>query len=70
MKLATGENELIHMPYAGQKYLRAGDYLVKESHNQKITLYRRFPAYTEVSVFGGDSTDEGGLAKRYQIKKP
>ncbi|MFD2718618.1 hypothetical protein ACFST9_07815 [Hymenobacter monticola] len=70
--LSTGDNELIRLPYAGQKYLQANDSLVKESGTRVVTVYRQFPAYTEVSVFGGDrdSTDEEGLAERYRIKKP
>ncbi|MBF9144202.1 hypothetical protein [Hymenobacter properus] len=69
VQLSTGEKLLIRLPDAGQKYLKAGDSLVKESGTRVVTVYRRFPAYMEVSVFGGDrdSTDGEGLAKRYRI---
>ena len=69
VRLATGETQSIATTTAGQQYLQAGDSLVKEAGSESITTYRRFPAYTEVSVFGPNSPDKSGLTKRYQIKR-
>jgi hypothetical protein len=68
VKLTTGETQALSLTAAGQQYIQAGDSLVKAAGSENITTYRRFPAYTEVSVFGPNATDNTGLIKRYQIK--
>jgi hypothetical protein len=70
VKLATGETQALALTAAGQQYIQAGDSLVKEAGSESITVYRQFPAYTEVSVFGSGTADGTGLVKRYQIKNP
>ena len=71
VRLSSSEKEvIIQTTVAGQKYLHAGDSLVKEVGSEVITTYRRFPTYSEVSVFGPNATDKTGLIRRYQIKKP
>ena len=70
VRLVSGETQSIATTVAGQQYLQAGDSLVKEAGSAIITTYRRFSAYTEVSVFGPNSADNKGLIRRYQIKKP
>jgi hypothetical protein len=42
VQFSSGEKLLILLPYAGQKYLKAGDSLVKESGTRIITVYRQF----------------------------
>ncbi|WP_210517635.1 hypothetical protein [Hymenobacter terricola] len=70
VKLATGETQALALTTAGQQYIQVGDSVVKEAGSENITTYRRFPAYTEVSVFGPNATDNTGFIKRYQIKRP
>ncbi|WP_216680466.1 hypothetical protein [Hymenobacter siberiensis] len=70
VKLATGETQALGLTAAGQQYIHVGDSVVKTAGSDSITLYRRFPAYTEVSVFGPNAADDTGLIRRYQIKKP
>ena len=70
VKLATGETEALALTAAGQQYIQAGDSVVKAAGSESITTYRRFPTYTEVSVFGPNPADNQGLVRRYQIKKP
>lgn len=69
VKLANGETQALALTGAGQQYIQVGDSVVKAAGSEIITTYRRFPAYTEVSVFGPDSPDKTGLIRRYQIKK-
>jgi hypothetical protein len=70
VKLATGETEALALPGIGQQYIQVGDSVVKAAGSENITIYHRFPTYTEVSLFGPNATDKTGLIKRYQIKKP
>ncbi len=70
VKLATGETQALVLTTAGQQYIQVGDSVVKAAGSDSLTLYRRFPAYTEVSVFGSGAADDTGLIRRYQIKKP
>lgn len=76
VKLATGETQALALTAAGQQYIQVGDSVVKVAGGDSITLYRQFPTYTEVSVFGPGPVDKPGAAeytgliKRYQIKKP
>ncbi|MBU6121151.1 hypothetical protein [Hymenobacter siberiensis] len=70
VRLATGETPALGLTAAGQQYIHVGDSVVKTAGSDSITLYRRFPAYTEVSVFGPNAADDTGLIRRYQIKKP
>ncbi|MDB5235151.1 MAG: hypothetical protein JWR44_2144 [Hymenobacter sp.] len=70
VQFATGETQSLATTPAAQEYLQAGDSLVKATGSEVLTVYRRFPAHTEVSVFGPDGTDKTGLIKRYQINKP
>ena len=70
VKLATGETQALALTAAGQQYIQVGDSVVKAAGSENITTYRRFPAYTEVSVFGPNSADKTGFIKRYQIRKP
>ena len=70
VKLATGETQALALTAAGQQYIQAGDSVVKAEGSESITTYRRFPTYTEVSVFGPNPPDNTGLIKRYQIKRP
>ncbi|WP_342299776.1 hypothetical protein [Hymenobacter segetis] len=70
VKLATGETQALALTAAGQQYIQVGDSVVKAAGSDSITTYRRFPTYTEVSVFGPNSTDKMGFIRRYQIKKP
>ncbi len=70
VKLATGETQALALTTAGQQYIQAGDSVVKAAGSERITTYRRLPAYTEVSVFGLGSADGTGLIRRYQIKRP
>ncbi|GAB3849443.1 hypothetical protein GCM10028822_13840 [Hymenobacter terrigena] len=70
VKLATGETQALALPAAGQQYIQVGDSVVKAAGSDSITTYRRFSAYTEVSVFGPDSPNKTGLIRRYQIQKP
>jgi hypothetical protein len=70
VKLATGETQALGLTAAGQQYIHVGDSVVKTAGSDSITLYRRFSAYTEVSVFGPNAADDTGLIRRYQIKKP
>lgn len=70
VKLATGETQALALTAAGQQYIQVGDSVVKEAGSESINIYRRFPAYTEVSVFGPNSTDGTGFIRRYQIKRP
>lgn len=70
VKLATGETQALALTVAGQQYIQVGDSVEKAVGSENITTYRRFPAYTEVSVFGPNGADGTGLIRRYQIKKP
>ncbi|WP_168675286.1 hypothetical protein [Hymenobacter artigasi] len=70
VKLATGETQALGLTAAGQQYLQVGDSVVKAAGSDSVTLYRRFSAYTEVSVFGPSAADDTGLIRRYQIKRP
>ncbi|MDQ2768972.1 MAG: hypothetical protein M3Y54_00525 [Bacteroidota bacterium] len=69
VKLATGETEALALPIAGQQYLQVGDSVVKVAGSESITVYRRLPDYTEVSVFGLNSTDKMGFIKRSKLAK-
>ena len=69
VKLATGETQALALTAAGQQYIQVGDSVVKAAGSENISTYRRFPAYTEVSVFGPSSPDKTGLIRRYQIKQ-
>ena len=69
VKLATGETQALSLTAAGQQYIQVGDSVVKAAGSDSIALYRRFPTYTEVSVFGPDVVGGSGLVRRYQIKK-
>ena len=70
IKLATGETPALALTAAGQQYIQVGDSVVKAAGSERITLYRRFPAYIEVSVFSPSAADKTGLIRRYQIKRP
>ena len=70
VKLATGETQALALTAAGQQYIQVGDSVVKAAGSENITTYRRFSAYTEVSVFGPNTTDKTGFIRRYQIKRP
>ncbi|MDO7848009.1 hypothetical protein Q5H92_16715 [Hymenobacter sp. M29] len=76
VKLATGETKGLALIGLAQSYVQAGDSLVKAADSEDITVYRSFPAYTEVSVFGPGRLEKPGAAeytgliRRYQIKKP
>lgn len=70
VKLATGDTQALALTVAGQQYIQVGDSVVKATGSEHITMYRRFPTYTEVSVFGPNAADEKGLIRRYQIKRP
>ena len=69
VKLATGETQALALPTAGQQYIQVGDSVVKAVGSESISIYRRFPTYTQVSVFGPNGADGTGLIKRYQTKK-
>ena len=69
VQLATGETPALALAAAGQQYIQVGDSVVKAAGSDSITTYRRFPAYTEVSIFGPGSTDGTGLIRRYQIER-
>jgi hypothetical protein len=69
VQLATGETEALALTAAGHDYIQAGDSLVKAAGSDSIAVYRRFPAYTEVSVFKEGSSGAGNLVKRYRIAK-
>lgn len=64
VQLATGKTLALALTAAGHNYLQAGDSLVKEAGSESVTAYRRFPAYTELSVFGSNATGSTGLIKR------
>jgi hypothetical protein len=60
---------------AGKKYVQAGDSIVKLARTDSVTVYRRYPAYMEVCLFG-EGKDYGqtdldypysGLLKRERI---
>ena len=70
VKLATGETQGLGLTIAGQQYIQVGDSVVKAAGSDSITLYRRLPTYTEVSVFGLNAADDTGLIRRYQLKRP
>jgi hypothetical protein len=70
VKLSSGETQALALPAAGQQYIQAGDSVVKAAGSESITTYRRFPTYTEVSVFGPNPPDNTGLIRRYRIRKP
>ena len=69
VQLATGETPALALTAAGQQYIQAGDSLVKAAGSDSIIVYRRLPAYMEVSVFGPDAVGGSGLVRRYQIKR-
>ena len=66
------------MPGAGQEYLQAGDSIVKAVKTDSITVYRRYPTYTEVRLYGNGEHHgandldfyASGLLKRYRIPNP
>ena len=64
VRLATGETEALALTPASHEYIQAGDSLVKAAGSDSITAYRRFPGYTEVSVFGTGATGNKRLIKR------
>ena len=66
VKLATGETQALALTVAGQQYLQVGDSVIKAAGSEQISVYRRLPDYTEVSVFGPNTTGNKGLIKRYQ----
>ena len=70
VKLATGETQALVLTAAGQQYIQVGDSVVKAAGSDSITLYRQFPAYTEVSVFRPSAADDTGLIRRYHITRP
>ena len=76
VKLASGETQALALTTGGQQYIQMGDSLVKAAGSEDIAIYRQFPTYTEVSVFGPGPVDRLGAAeytgfiRRYQIKKP
>ncbi|GAB2875565.1 hypothetical protein [Hymenobacter ruber] len=69
VKLATGETQALVLTAAGQQYIQVGDSLVKAAGSDSITVYRRFPGYIEVTVFGSNSTGKTGVIRRYQTKQ-
>lgn len=64
-------NLLLKMPSAdSQKYIQAKDSIIKEKYSGTITVYRKYPLYTEVSVFSENGTlgnQYSGLLQRYRI---
>ncbi|GAA4036094.1 hypothetical protein GCM10022409_21280 [Hymenobacter glaciei] len=64
VKLATGETQALVLPAAGQQYLQAGDSVAKAAGSEQISIYRRFPNYTEVLVFSLNAPSKKGLIKR------
>jgi hypothetical protein len=76
VKLTTGETQPLVLVGIAQSYIQAGDSLVKAAGSETITVYRHYPTYTEVSVFGPGALEKPGakkytgLIRRYQIKKP
>jgi len=54
----------------GKKYVSVGDSLVKRAGTNTVTVYRKYPTYTEVSVFGEGEDLEyeySGILQRYRI---
>lgn len=44
---------ILKMPSkAGQEYVQVGDSIVKTANTDSVTVYRKYPAYTEVCIFG------------------
>ena len=69
VKLATGETPALALTAAGQQYIQVGDSVVKAAGTRAVTVYRPLPNYTEVSVFGEDSSGADGLVRRYHLTK-
>ena len=75
VNLTDGRNILLELPNSGQKYIQANDSLSKRANTDSITVYRAYPTYTEVRVYGnGENYEPGdldykysGLLKRYRI---
>ena len=76
VRLSTGETQALALTGYGHYYIQVGDSVVQEAGSENATIYRPFPTYTQVSVFGPGPADfpgaaeYTGLIKRYQIKKP
>ena len=64
VQLATGETPSLALTSAGHEYIQVGDSLVKAAGSESITAYRRFPVYSEVSVFGPNEPVSKVLVKR------
>ena len=75
--LHDGRNILLKLTHAGKKYVRVGDSIVKEPRTDSVLVFRQYPTYTEVHLFG-HGEDYGandldypysGLLQRYRIPK-
>lgn len=74
--LQDGHSVLLKIPgKAGSEYVQVGDSIVKRAKTDSVTVYRRYPTYTEVRLYGNDP-DGGlydldykysGLLQRYRI---
>ena len=64
VQLAIGETPALALTAAAHNYIQAGDSLVKATGSDSITVYRRLPAYMEVSVFGANATGRKRVIKR------
>jgi hypothetical protein len=54
----------------GKKYISVGDSVVKRAGTSTLTVYRRYPTYTEISVFGEGGELEypySGIVQRRRI---
>ena len=72
--LSDKRNLLLHIHGGGQKYVRAGDSVVNERYHDTLTVYRCYPIYTEVRMYGDSEDYEkdldypySGLLQRYRI---
>ena len=60
---------------AGSEYVQVGDSIVKIAKTDSVTVYRPYPTYTEVCIFGNNSEHGyhdldypySGLLQRYRI---
>jgi|GEM_PF-5607594 len=75
--LSDSQNVRLEVGGTGNKYVQAGDSIVKRAKTDSVTVYRTYPTYTEVRVYGdnghGGTTDlDGyatGLIQRYRLPR-
>ena len=65
VRLSNGRTLVLSIPGEGTKYLQADDSIVKQADTTAVTIYRRYPTYTEVRHYSYLPEHRDGLAGSY-----